>query len=61
MIEWCAYCNLDTAGRHESNCPLNPDNKTLCLTKDEYKANWRNTPIMIFHSPKPQENRNERK
>lgn len=27
MIVGCSYCSLDTAGQHESNCLLNPDNQ----------------------------------
>lgn len=26
MIHWCAYCDLNTAGQHEQDCPNHPDN-----------------------------------
>jgi hypothetical protein len=52
MINWCFYCELETAGEHESNCPLNPDNRTCVLTKSEFNTMSRlNVPIKKFHSP----------
>ncbi len=29
MIENCTHCNLDTAGQHEFDCPLNPNSFTI--------------------------------
>ena len=44
MINMCPYCNLDTAGNHEWNCPLNSNyNK-----QNEYSKNN----IMGWECPK---------
>jgi hypothetical protein len=32
MIECCAYCSPDTAGRHSWDCPNHPDN--------DYELEW---------------------
>ncbi len=32
----CSYCDQDSAGIHDANCPLFPDNKTMRY-KQEYK------------------------